>query len=83
MLISEGELYTDRHTVGPFKVYLALEDAQNVNNIVKVIDLVSDTTVFLTSSTVTLFEGNLERELLDVAKQYNYRGELEWVEFIL
>jgi len=83
LLISEGELYTDRHTVGPFKVYLALEDAQNVNNIVKVIDLVSDTTVFLTSSTVTLFEGNLERELLDVAKQYNYRGELEWVEFIL
>jgi len=77
LLISEGELYTDRHTVGPFKVYLALEDAQNVNNIVKVIDLVSDTTVFLTSSTVTLFEGNLERELLDVAKQYNYRGELE------
>jgi len=83
LLISEGELYTDRHTVGPFKVYLALEDAQNVNDIVKVIDLVSDTTVFLTSSTVTLFEGNLERELLDVAKQYNYRGELEWVEFIL
>lgn len=72
LLICEGELYTEKHSVGPFKVYLALEDAQNVNDIVKVIDLVSDTAVFLTSGTVITFEGNLERELLDVAIKYNY-----------
>lgn len=70
MLISEGELYIDRHSVGPFKVYLALEDAKNVDSIVKVIDLVSDTKAFLTSRTVITFEGNLEKELLDVAKKY-------------
>ncbi len=72
MLISEGELYTDSHSVGPFKVYLALEDAKYVDHIVKVIDLVSDTKVFLKSKTVSKFEGNLDRELIDVAKKYNY-----------
>ena len=72
MLICKDELYTDRHSVGPFKVYLAREDAQDVNDIVKVIDLVSDTAVFLTSGTVIAFEGNLESELLDVAIKYNY-----------
>ncbi|MEB2280210.1 hypothetical protein LAV73_09405 [Lysinibacillus xylanilyticus] len=71
MLICKDELYTDIHSVGQFKVYLALEDAQNVNDIVKVIELVSDTAVFLTSRTVITFEGNLERELLDVAIKYN------------
>lgn len=72
MLICKDELYTERHSVGPFKVYLALEDAQNVNDIVKVIDLVSETVVYLTSRTVITFEGNLERELLDVAIKYSY-----------
>lgn len=72
MLIEKGELYTDKHSVGPFKVYMALEDAENDNDIVKLIDLVSDTKVFLTSRTVSKFEGNLESELLDIAKKYNY-----------
>lgn len=72
MLICEGELYINRHSVGPFKVYLALETAENVDDIVKVIDLDSDTNVFLTSKTVMKFEGNLESELLDVAKRYNF-----------
>ncbi|MDD1505830.1 hypothetical protein PVA17_24250 [Lysinibacillus sp. CNPSo 3705] len=71
MLICKDELYTDRHSVGAFKVYLALEDAQNVNDIVKVIELVSDTAVFLTSKTVITFESNLESELLDVVIKYN------------
>lgn len=73
LLISEGELYTDSHSVGPFKVYLALEDTKYVDDIVKVIDLVSDTQVYLTSSTVNKFEGNLDMELLDVARKYNYK----------
>ncbi|UYB50408.1 hypothetical protein OCI51_27620 (plasmid) [Lysinibacillus capsici] len=72
MLIEKRELYTDKHSVGPFKVYMALEDAENDNDIVKLIDLISDTKVFLTSRTVSKFEGNLESELLDIAKKYNY-----------
>lgn len=72
LLICKDELYINRHSVGPFKVYLALEDAQSVNDIVKVIDLDSDTAVFLTSLTVSTFEGNLDSELLDVAIKYNY-----------
>lgn len=73
LLISEGELYTDSHSIGPFKVYLALEDAKYVDNIVKVIDLVSDSKVFLSSRTAIPFDGNLDSELLEVAKKYNYK----------
>lgn len=72
MIINEGELYIDSHSVGPFKVYLALEGAIHEDDIVKVIDLISDTNVFLTSRTVISFEGTLDSELLDIAKKYNY-----------
>ncbi|WP_337983426.1 hypothetical protein [Lysinibacillus sp. C5.1] len=70
MLICEGALYTDRHSVGPFKVYLALEDAEKVDDIVTVVDLVSDYKVHLTSETVVAFEGKLDREMRNVAKGY-------------
>lgn len=72
LLICKDELYTDSHSVGPFKVYLALEDAKYVDDIVKVIDLVSDTKMSLTSQTVIAVEGTLDSELLDIAKKYNY-----------
>lgn len=72
MLICEGELYVDTTTIGPYKVYLALENASHIGNVVKVIELVSDTTMFLTSKSVKKFEGILDSELLDAVKKYNY-----------
>lgn len=70
MLIEKGELYTDRHSVGPFRVYLALEDAESANGIVKVVDLTRDANVYLTSKTVISFEGRLDEELREVADKY-------------
>ncbi|MGE7843593.1 hypothetical protein ACQKNX_22790 [Lysinibacillus sp. NPDC093712] len=72
MFIRKDQLYIDRNSVGPFKVYLALENAENADDIVKVIELVGDSIVYLTSKTVIAFEGNLEKDLLAVAMKYNY-----------
>jgi len=74
MLICEGELYTEKHSVGLFKVYLALEDAENRKDIVKVVDLVQHAPVYLTSETVIPFEDDLEKELLFLAEKYNYKS---------
>lgn len=71
MLICKGKLYIDSHSVGLFKVYLALEDAVSVSNLVKVVDLTQDANVYLSSKTVVLFEGKLDEELIEVAKKYN------------
>lgn len=70
MFIEKGELYTDKHSVGPFKVYLALENAESHSNIVKVVDLTRDVDVYLTSKTVTPFEGELDEEMRVVANKY-------------
>ncbi|WP_427110857.1 hypothetical protein [Lysinibacillus xylanilyticus] len=70
MLIEKGELYTDRHSVGPFKVYLALEDAESADDIVKVVDLTRDANVYLTSETVIPFESELDEKLREVANKY-------------
>jgi len=72
MLIEKGELYTDRNSVGSFKVYLALEDAESADDIVKVVDLTRDANVYLSSVTVIPFEGKLDEELIEVAEKYNY-----------
>lgn len=72
MLICEGELYIERHSVGPFKVYLALEGAINTDDIVKVVDLTRDNNVYLTSNTVISFDGDLEEELMNVARKYDF-----------
>lgn len=74
MLICEGELYTEKHSVGPFKVYLALEDAKNSKDIVKVVDLVRNAPVYLTSETVISFEDDLEKELMILAEKYKYKA---------
>ena len=70
MLIEKGELYTDKHSVGPFHVYMALEDAESADDIVKVVDLTRDAYVYLTSETVIPFEGELDEELREVANKY-------------
>lgn len=70
MLIEKGELYTEKHSVGPFKVYLALEDAVNLNNLVKVVDLTRDAKVYLSSKTVISFEGKLDEDLINVTDKY-------------
>lgn len=72
MLICEGEFYINRHSVGPFKVYLALDSANEIDENIKVVDLTKDTTLFLTSETVIPYEGTLEGELLNSARKYNY-----------
>lgn len=70
MLIGKGELYTEKHSVGPFRVYLAIEDAESANDIVKVVDLTQDAYIYLTSDTVIPFEGDLDEELREVANKY-------------
>lgn len=75
MLIEKGELYTDKHSVGPFRVYLALEDAESADDIVKVVDLTRDANVYLTSKTVISFEGELDEELRELANKYSYITE--------
>lgn len=72
MLICKDKLYIDSHSIGPFKVYMALEDAENVTNIVKVVDLTRDAYVYLTSEAVIPFNGNLDDELREVANKYNH-----------
>lgn len=70
MLIEKGELYTEKHSVGLFRVYLALENAESTGDIVKVVDLTRDANVYLTSETVIPFEGRLDEELRAVANKY-------------
>lgn len=72
MLICKGKLYMDSHSVGMFKVYLALENAASMNSLVKVIDLTRDANVHLSSKTVLPFEGKLDEELIEVAEKYKY-----------
>lgn len=72
MLIRKGELYLERINLGPYKVYLALEDARGINEIVKVVDLTRDAEVYLTSKTVKPFEGKLDEEIIEVAEKYQY-----------
>ncbi len=72
MFIRKEELYIDRNSVGPYKVYLALEDAGSINEIVKVVDLTRDENVYLTSKTVKPFVGKIDSELIEVAKKYHY-----------
>lgn|GEM_PF-4032752 len=72
MLIRKDNLYINRHSVGHFKVYLALEDAVSANKLVKVVDLTRDANVYLSSTTVLPFEGKLDEELIEFAKKYNY-----------
>ncbi|MGY3188731.1 hypothetical protein [Lysinibacillus sp. TE18511] len=70
MLIEKGELYTEKYSVGPFQVYLALEDAESIDDIVKIVDLTRDAYVYLTSGTVIPFGGELDEELREVADKY-------------
>lgn len=72
LLIRKGELYLERINLGPYKVYLALEDAGSINKIVKVVDLTRDANVYLTSKTVKQFVGRLDEDLIKVAEKYNY-----------
>lgn len=72
LLIQEGELYIDRHSVGQFKVYLAMEDAVSLSSLVKAVDLTRDANIYLSSETVVPFEGKLDEELIEVAEKYNY-----------
>lgn len=65
----------DSQSVGMFKVYLALENAASMNNVVKVIDLTKDSNVYLSSKTVVPFEGKLDDELIEVAERYNYTND--------
>lgn len=75
LFIRKDELYINRHSVGPFKVYLALEDAVSADNLVKVVDLTRNAYVYLSSSTVLPFEGKLDEELIEIAVKYNYTNE--------
>lgn len=70
LLICKGDLYIDSHSVGPFKVYLAMEDAVSLSSLVKAVDLTRDANIYLSSETVIPFEGKLDEELIEVAEKY-------------
>ncbi|WP_369355869.1 hypothetical protein [Lysinibacillus capsici] len=77
-LITEGNLYIDRHSVGQFHLYLALESAEEIDESVKVIDLTKDAPVYLSSQTVLEYWGVFEKlddELKATAEKY---GKFEY-----
>lgn len=70
MLILEGELYINKHSVGPFRLYLALESATDENDVIKVVDLTKDEFVYVTGETVQEYIGSLDDEQMEIAKKY-------------
>lgn len=70
MLILEGELYINKHSVGPFKLYLALESANDYDEVIKVVDLTQDKFTYVASHTVQEYIGSLDDEQMEIAKKY-------------
>lgn len=71
MLIEKNSFYVNRYTVGKYHVYLALEDAEEMNELIKVIDLTNDSVTYIQSEFVyEVEEEKIEQEYLDVAKKY-------------
>ena len=70
-MIEKDKYYVNRHTIGPYHVYLALEDAEEVDDLIKVIDLTIDKTTYIQSKNVFEVDvANIDKEYLDIANKY-------------
>lgn len=70
-MIERMKYYVNRVTVGPYHVYLALEDANESDELIQVLDLTSNSKTFIMSKNVYEVDtANIEDDFLQVANSF-------------
>ena len=70
-MIEKGKYYVNRFSVGRYHVYLALEDAEEMDTLTKAIDLTDNGRTYIQSEHVFEVEPeSVDKEYLKVAEKY-------------